>query len=667
MSIAKGNLKINGARLEGSNPLPQFRDRRKNKSPKSNGTMLQEELEYFGYESAFRVLPYKMQDRYTREKTELSLATVVLENEHLRAEFLPEYGGRLYSLKEKGSGRELLYRNPVMQPANLAIRDAWFSGGIEWNIAQLGHTFSTCDDVFFATVGTGRSSGGREEEFLRMYDYERTRGLVWQIDFHLPRGARSLAAHVTIMNDQDYSVPMYWWTNIAVPEKAGSRVFSGTEDVLYIEPQSQAEGSEHCFGRGQLPHLPVLPGKDASYSLCFDFASEYFFQNPVSDPAPWEAVSYTDGSVFCERSTQPLRIRKMFCWGSHSGGRNWCDYLSVPGQGDYIEIQAGLAPTQLHGMDMEARSRIEFTQIFGTAAVQPGDGSLDSYRQAQSLVRQAVEQSIPASEVARMDADCRRLASRPCKTILHCGHGWGALENRRRHLEHKAPLPSCLSFPEESLGKEQELWLRLMEGHTLPETDGVRLPASWMTDVNYIPYLERYLNSHPGSVTGQLLLGVCLYENGSYDDAVSLWERCLHEKPLPILHRNLACAAYQEGNVSKAVWHMEQIPFHTYLEADYAYLQEYFQLLAKDGQWKTIDHLYQKLPGHLKAEERIYLLKCEAALHLEQWGFLEEAFQKEYASIREGETKITDIWFAYARAHHIDFSKLPDNLDLRMF
>lgn len=167
MSIAKGNLKINGARLEGSNPLPQFRDRRKNKSPKSNGTMLQEELEYFGYESAFRVLPYKMQDRYTREKTELSLATVVLENEHLRAEFLPEYGGRLYSLKEKGSGRELLYRNPVMQPANLAIRDAWFSGGIEWNIAQLGHTFSTCDDVFFATVGTGRSSGGREEEFLR--------------------------------------------------------------------------------------------------------------------------------------------------------------------------------------------------------------------------------------------------------------------------------------------------------------------------------------------------------------------------------------------------------------------------------------------------------------------------------------------------------------------
>ena len=387
----------------------------------------------------------------------------------------------------------------------------------------------------------------------------------------------------------------------------------------------------------------------------------------MSDPAPWEAVSYTDGSVFCERSTQPLRIRKMFCWGSHSGGRNWCDYLSVPGQGDYIEIQAGLAPTQLHGMDMEARSRIEFTQIFGTAAVQPGDGSLDSYRQAQSLVRQAVEQSIPASEVARMDADCRRLASRPCKTILHCGHGWGALENRRRHLEHKAPLPSCLSFPEESLGKEQELWLRLMEGHTLPETDGVRLPASWMTDVNYIPYLERYLNSHPGSVTGQLLLGVCLYENGSYDDAVSLWERCLHEKPLPILHRNLACAAYQEGNVSKAVWHMEQIPFHTYLEADYAYLQEYFQLLAKDGQWKTIDHLYQKLPGHLKAEERIYLLKCEAAPHLEQWGFLEEAFQKEYASIREGETKITDIWFAYARAHHIDFSKLPDNLDLRMF
>ncbi|MCZ7665985.1 MAG: DUF5107 domain-containing protein [Chloroflexi bacterium] len=40
----------------------------------------------------------------------------------------------------KPSGRELLAKNPVFQPANLALRNAWFSGGIEWNIGAIGHS-----------------------------------------------------------------------------------------------------------------------------------------------------------------------------------------------------------------------------------------------------------------------------------------------------------------------------------------------------------------------------------------------------------------------------------------------------------------------------------------------------------------------------------------------
>ena len=37
---------------------------------------------------------------------------------------MPELGGRLYSLVHKPLGRELLARNPVFQPANLALRNA---------------------------------------------------------------------------------------------------------------------------------------------------------------------------------------------------------------------------------------------------------------------------------------------------------------------------------------------------------------------------------------------------------------------------------------------------------------------------------------------------------------------------------------------------------------
>src|SRR3989339_805518 len=85
------------------------------------------------------ILPYLIKDDYRRNRPVHSLPAVVLENNFLRACLLPEAGGRLVSLFDKKAGRELLFRNPVFQPANLAKRNAWFSGGIEWNGLTFGH------------------------------------------------------------------------------------------------------------------------------------------------------------------------------------------------------------------------------------------------------------------------------------------------------------------------------------------------------------------------------------------------------------------------------------------------------------------------------------------------------------------------------------------------
>lgn len=662
MSITKGFLSLEGCLLSGFNPLPIFRDRQKHKFPKNNGTMLPDELSHFGYESAFRILPYTMQDRYDRHRKMLQLPSIILENAHLRAEFLPGYGGRLYSLVDKSNGEELLFKNAVMQPANLAIRNAWFSGGIEWNIAQLGHTFSTCDDVFFARV-----TAADGYEFLRMYDYERTRGLIWQIDFHLPADARALAAHVTIMNDHSHKVPMYWWTNIAVREETGCRVFSGTKEVLYIEPASQDEGAEHCFGHGQLPFLPTLPQKDASYPLNFDFGNEFFFQNPKTETAPWQAISYENGYVFFERSIQPLRIRKMFCWGNHSGGRNWCDFLSNPGQGDYVEIQAGLAPTQLHGMEMAPKSRISFTQMFSALMISPFGGNSPDYEESLRTVSAAVEDALPAQSVLEADARYESLACLPCTELLHSGHGYGALENLRRRSEKQTPLPQHLLFPDCSLSDEQDCWSAFINGEKIKELSELELPLSYMTDMQYLPYLRDYCALHQDSATALLLLGVSEYENGMEEQAISHWRKALQIRRHPILWRNLAFAGLQSGSLTNALACMEEITWEEYLALDYAFLQEYFGLLILNQDFEKLFQKYMSLPDALKNEERLYLSACEAAMHLENWDFLLPAFEREYASIREGETKITNIWFRYAKAHQIDYSKLPKNLDLRMF
>jgi Domain of unknown function (DUF5107) len=70
--------------------------------------------------------------------TTLDIHSVVFENSYLRAMVLLESGGRLWSLRDKVAGRELLYNNNRLQFGHLGLRNAWFPGGIEWNLGPRG-------------------------------------------------------------------------------------------------------------------------------------------------------------------------------------------------------------------------------------------------------------------------------------------------------------------------------------------------------------------------------------------------------------------------------------------------------------------------------------------------------------------------------------------------
>ena len=298
--------------------------------------------------------PYLLQDRYDRTLVPREHRVAVLENDRLRAEFLLDLGGRLRSLVDLATGRELLYANPAFQPANLALREAWFAGGVEWNIGIRGHTPLTCAPVFAARV-----DGPEGVPVLRMWEYERIREVVYQLDCWLPEGSPALVVAVRIVNPNDHDVPMYWWSNIAVPEAEDVRVLAPGDAAWRFDETATVGGVE----------LPVVNGRDVTYPAAAPGAADYFVHLDEGH-RPW--VAAVDGSGFglVQSSTPELRGRKLFVWGGSTGGRHWQEWLSPLG-GRYLEIQAGLLRTQLEHVPMPARAEWAWVETYGAVQADP--------------------------------------------------------------------------------------------------------------------------------------------------------------------------------------------------------------------------------------------------------------------------------------------------------
>ena len=106
MQIRYTDILLPSANLGGVNPLPFFRSEKTDLDIPYDETFTPEEAHLLGYSGGTRVLPYLMQDRYDRNRTKQNVRAVVLENDHLKAIILCDYGGRLYSLYDKDREKE---------------------------------------------------------------------------------------------------------------------------------------------------------------------------------------------------------------------------------------------------------------------------------------------------------------------------------------------------------------------------------------------------------------------------------------------------------------------------------------------------------------------------------------------------------------------------------
>lgn len=578
------------------------------------------------------LLPYTQQDFYDRQRINRQFKAVILENEHLKAVFLPELGGRLWSLWDKDSQRELLYRNPVFQPGNLALRNAWFSGGVEFNVSIKGHHPLTCSDMFAQHITLSDGTPG-----LRMYEYERIRGTAYGFDAWLPAGSRLLYIRPRIENTTDQEVWTYWWSNIAVPYSDDMRVIVPAERTFV----NYADDNQYYL---DFADVPVAKGVDISYPKNVKISQDFFFYIP-DRAAKWIAAADAQGKGLMQCSTRNLKGRKLFVWGDSHGGDNWKDFLSDGNNSGYVEIQAGLARTQLEHIPLKAGSTYTWVEAYGAldAAPEAIHGEWDT---ARAAVWNALNDAFPAA----MDTMLNRMRSITAKpgSMIHMGSGWGCLEALRRKADGEAPLSLLYHYPEESITSQQLPWLGLLLESHLEAPDPMAAPGGYLVDAGWLTRLEQAMEVPKNqNWFSWMHLGLMRYANDDLQGALAAFEASLQCQANPWALRNLAMLWSNEfGNSEKAMDYMEQAvtmkPDNRWLWLDMAVTCLKWNCCQK---WLA---LYDTVPESIRCEGRLKLYTAIALTRLDR---LEEATmylnpQLEVPDIKEDENLITNAWFS---------------------
>jgi hypothetical protein len=354
--VSQTTLQLLAADLGPESPLPPFTGLQRLPDPSSSSDLPLEMRERIAYGRLANPLPYALQNGYSRELRPRDIPAIRLANGRLEALLLPGLGGRLWSLRDLATDRDLVFSNRRLQFANFALTDAWFAGGIEWNLGSTGHSATTSRPVFAGSVQSNRGAA------LRIWEWERTRDLVFSVDQLMPADRALLLAFVRVRNPDPEPKPLYWWTNIAAPEEPGVRV---------LAPAARAwrTGYDGSIARVDIP-FPDDPATDVSYPLLAQRAADYFFQVPPERRA-WIAAVQADGRGLVQTSTAKLRGRKLFLWGTSAGGRHWQEWLCGPGS-RYLEIQAGLATTQLEHLRLEGNAEISWAEAYAPIEAAPG-------------------------------------------------------------------------------------------------------------------------------------------------------------------------------------------------------------------------------------------------------------------------------------------------------
>jgi len=252
-----------------------------------------------------------------------SYPTILVENEYLKLTYIPELGGRFFSLYDKVRNREVFYRNDVIKPAMFNARNSWSTSGIEVTGPYDAHMLTLHGEPYWSHTVVRHPD---RSVSLVLGEYDPVFHMKVNLTATLYPGIAAMQIEVFCYNRNNSRMPQMFWTNAGFPS---------TEKTRFIYPMTRTVGHT----TGEVSDWPLYNGIDHSWDRnnrhmlgvfgidSYDnFAGAYRFDD--------------DYGVFRYADRRVVQGMKMWTFG-YGPEADQMQKVYTDGAGPYVEVQSG--------------------------------------------------------------------------------------------------------------------------------------------------------------------------------------------------------------------------------------------------------------------------------------------------------------------------------------
>ncbi len=284
-----------------------------------------------------RLYPLPFSDSISDEKTDVEYDVYTLENEYIKTQVLPEFGGKILRAYDKIGDYDFVYYNEVVKPALVGLAGPWISGGIEFNYPQ--HHRPTTYMPLEAKIE--QNDGEITVWTGEVEPHNRLKGMA---GITLCRGRSYIKAKIKVYNRTNQSQLFMWWANLAVPANDSYRTIF-PPDVEWVNDHDRRCVMSWPVARGIYQTARPFnygEGTDISRYDAVKVPSSFLVSQGQSD---MDFVAGYDGGkqkgIVTVADHHIAPGKKMWHWGKGDFGEMWCNNLTDR-NGPYIELMTGV-------------------------------------------------------------------------------------------------------------------------------------------------------------------------------------------------------------------------------------------------------------------------------------------------------------------------------------